>query len=159
MDRLVLNPHLVEVRQNFAVEFGFRGADRGMRRTLPTAVISMATTPRPFFRALRYLRRSVVTPRKHWSLGESPLATRQSSLWGMIPAKRTKEPGPPGKKWRKIHCVLDAGGGAHCYNRGYCESGSAPGSVHLGNVGLGWRNPEWLPRNLYERSASLAPLR
>ena len=45
--------------------------------------------------------------------GESPRATSaavpKTTLGGMIPAERTTEPEPSGKKWRKLHCVLDAG--------------------------------------------------
>ena len=47
----------------------------------------------------------------------------------------TKESAPPGKK-RERSLPLDAGGRARCYNCGYRESGSVPGSAPMGNVGL-----------------------
>ena len=54
---------------------------------------------------------------------------------------KAKEVGPPREKCRKIHWVLDVGRGARCYNLGYCECGSAPGSVLMGNVGYSLISP------------------
>jgi len=56
----------------------------------------------------------------------------QTTLPGMIKTMKPNELVAAGVNWRKIHCALDT---RKTYNRGYCESGSAPGSVHLENAG------------------------
>ena len=60
------------------------------------------------------MRRNVVVAEDDWPQGESPRATSatppQTILWSMIPATRTKKPGQPWEKRRKIHWALDPGG-------------------------------------------------
>jgi hypothetical protein len=89
----------------------------------------------------RVLSRSVVVaPEKGWSLGASLRVTcaarRQSSVSERDSSHANQETGTAGEEWRIIHWALDAGTGARCYNRGYCEPGSASVSIHMGNVGL-----------------------
>jgi hypothetical protein len=56
VERLDLDPHLVEDPQSLAAEFGLRDANNGMRQTIPATAISTVTTPSPFFRTLQYSR-------------------------------------------------------------------------------------------------------
>jgi hypothetical protein len=71
---------------------------------------------------------------KDWSLGDSPRVTiaarGRSSLSEHDFSHANQEIGAAVGKTEKNSLGARRGGAARCYDRGYCESESVPGSAH-----------------------------